>query len=317
MRKKILLTGTCGFVFSNFVRYLSRLNNYSIVSIDRADEKLGLHSIYSNKTHSFYLADVTDRHILENIFELEQPDIVIHGAARTFVDESIDSSDDFYTSNIIGTKNIAELSSKHNVDKFIYISTDEVYGHFESDTSDSWTEQSLLNPRNPYSASKAGAEFAVKAVSNTFGLNYNITRCCNNFGPRQFSRNFIPKVIGCILSDKKIPIYGDGSNVREWIHVNDHCNAIFHIMNNGQPGEIYNIGTNCHISNLELVNIICNKMGRGHNLISFVEDRKGHDFKYAIDSSKLHNLGWEPSLSFNKGIDMVISWYSKNKWFIK
>lgn len=315
---KLLITGSAGFIFSNFVRYvLKNYKEYDVASIDCVDLSIGLHNVYANKGHTFYMANVLDKHILDNIFTIEKPDIVIHGAAKSFVDEAIEKPSDFYLNNIVGTQNMIDASIKHNVQKFILMSTDEVMGHFDSDNGQSWNEEAPLNPRNPYSASKAGAELAVKSSSYTFGLNYNIIRSCNNFGPRQNPRSFIPKIIKCILNNEKIPIYSKGENIREWIYVLDTCSAIIKIIQSGKENEIYNIGTGYEISNLELVNLICNISGRGQNLIEFVTDRKGHDFRYALNSQKLKNLGWAPEWKFRASLEQCYSWFQKNTWFYK
>ena len=265
----------------------------------------------------FYIGDVADAHFINTIFTKEKPDIVIHGAAESFVDHSIEDAIPFIHSNVLGTQVITNACIRHNVERLIYISTDEVYGQLNNESETAWTEQSPLAPRNPYSASKAAGELIVQAAHVTHGLNYNITRCCNNYGPRQSTRNLIPKIIKHILQDKEVPIYGEGKQVREWIHVDDNCSAILTILNKAPPNEVYNISTGYEFSNLEIFHEICNIFEKGHNLLRFVPDRPGHDFRYANNSQKIKDLGWKPSYKFKQGLMNVCSWYEKNAWFIK
>jgi len=232
------------------------------------------------------------------------------------VDDSINSASTFIKSNVLGTQTLIDASVRHGVERFVYISTDEVYGQLKNSDS-AWTEDSLISPRNPYSASKAAGEMLVQAAFETHGLEYNITRSCNNFGPKQSSKNLIPKVISCILNKKPIPIYGQGLQCREWIHVADNCQAILQILKNGQPNQAYNITANYEISNLEMVHTICNLMESGHDLISFVEDRKGHDFRYATDNSRIKSIGWSPKFKFKDGLSQTILWYTNNQWYFK
>jgi dTDP-glucose 4,6-dehydratase len=272
--------------------------------------------VYANRGHKFHIGDVADAHFIDTIFQIERPDIVIHGAAESHVDDSISSANPFIMSNVLGTQVMVDASVKYDVEKFIYVSTDEVYGQLASEGDEPWTESSALAPRNPYSASKAAGELIVEAANATHGLQYNTTRSCNNYGPRQSTKNLIPKIIRNILRKEKIPIYGQGQQLREWIHVADNCRAVLSIMRNAPSNEAYNISAGYETSNLELVNEICNIMGTGHDLISFVEDRKGHDFRYAMENSKLKSLGWEPSFKFKKGLDHCIKWYINNRWFM-
>jgi dTDP-glucose 4,6-dehydratase len=199
----------------------------------------------------------------------------------------------------------------------IYISTDEVYGHLTNEDDEAWSETAVLNPRNPYSASKAAGELLVRAANQSHGLTYNITRSSNNYGPRQTSEKLIPKIIKCITEDKKIPVYGQGLQIRDWTYVSDNCDGILTVLNNGVPNETYNIASNQEVTNIEVVQKICNVMGKGHNLIEFVKDRPGHDFRYSINASKLKTLGWEPKVKFKDGIEQCISWYMANQWFLK
>lgn len=317
-KKKILCTGSCGFIFSNFIRYVLReTSEYAFVSVDKIDQKYSYNNLYANKGHKFYIGDISNEHFMDVLFDIEKPDIVINGAAESFVDESIKNPNSFITSNVLGTQVVVNNCLKYNVDRLVQISTDEIYGQLMSESEPSWTEESPLNPRNAYSASKASAELVVRAAGETHGLKYNITRSCNNFGPRQSVRNFIPKVIKNVLEKKPIPVYGEGAQIREWIHVADNCGAILKILRDAPLNEIYNISSNYEISNIELVNMLCNILGQGHSLIEFVEDRRGHDFRYSVSSDKLKNLGWKPSFKFKNGLETTCNWYIQNGWFLR
>jgi dTDP-glucose 4,6-dehydratase len=316
MNKKVLITGSCGFIFSNFIRRaIYEKQPYSFVSIDRVSSNAN--AVYANKNHVFHLADLRDDHIIDKIFQFEQPDIVIHGAAESFVDYSLSDPNSFVTSNVLGTQVVINSCLKHKVERLIYISTDEVYGQLTSESDPPWTEESDLNPRNPYSASKACGELLVKSAHQSHGLIYNITRSSNNYGPRQTSEKLIPKAIKCILNDQKIPIYGQGLQIRDWTHVYDNCAAILTVLNQGEPNQTYNISANQELPNIEVIQKICNAMGKGHDLISFVSERPGHDFRYSIDSSKIRDLGWKPSYKFKEGIVDTVEWYKINQWLLK
>lgn len=317
-KPKLLITGSCGFIFSNFIRLIYKDNlPYDVVSIDKLTRNEGVNAIYQNRSHDFYLGDVSDAHFINRVFEIEKPDIIVHGAAHSHVDESIQGASEFIKSNVLGTQVLIDSSIKHNVNKFILISTDEVYGHLEDENQLPWNEDASLCPRNPYSASKASAELMVQAAHKTHGLPYIITRSCNNLGPWQSLRNFVPKIISCILNGSEIPVYGKGLQLREWIHVVDNCRALFDIIEKSPLNEIYNISAGYELTNLEMVNNICNLMGKGHELISFVDDRPGHDFRYSINTEKLHNLGWKPIFKFKDSLRHTIKWYTKNQWFIQ
>jgi len=316
MNKKVLITGTTGFIFSNFIRKaIYDKQPYQFVSIDRVNGNANL--MYWNKNHIFHVADIRDQHIIDTIFQFEKPDIVIHGAAESFVDASLVNANEFMTSNVLGTQVIINSCIKHNVEKLIYISTDEVYGHLTNEDAAAWSEDAILNPRNPYSASKAAGELLVRAANQSHGLTYNITRSSNNYGPRQTSEKLIPKIIKCITEDKKIPVYGQGLQIRDWTYVSDNCDGILTVLNKGLPNETYNIASNQEITNIEVVQKICNVMGKGHQLIEFVKDRPGHDFRYSINASKLKTLGWDPKVKFKDGIEQCILWYMANQWFLK
>lgn len=325
IKKKVLITGSLGFIFSNFIRkaiYDSKHNpekaSYIFCSVDKAVLSSSLNNAYFNKSISnHYLADITDQHVMDRIFEIEKPHIVLHGAAESFVDYSLKDPNKFINSNVLGTQVLINSSLKHGVEKFLYVSTDEVYGHLSNENEPGWTEEAPLNPRNPYSASKAAGELLVKAAGQSHGLNYNITRSSNNYGPRQTPEKLIPKVIKCILNKEKIPVYGQGLQIRDWTYVMDNCEGILTVLGEGKPGETYNIAANQEFTNIEVVQSICNCMKQGHDLISYVEDRPGHDFRYSIDTSKLKELGWKPVYKFKDGIEITVDWYLNNKYYIK
>ncbi len=323
--KKVLVTGSCGFIFSNFIRKAIYDQNqkkiqdrqYTFVSVDRVTANT-LNSMYWNKNHDFYPADIRDQHIIDIIFQREQPDIVIHGAAETFVDTSLKDPNSFVTSNVLGTQVIINACLKSKVERLIYISTDEVYGQLTSEADTAWAEDAPLNPRNPYSASKAAGELMVQAANKTHGLIYNITRSSNCYGPRQLPEKLIPKAIKCIINGEKIPLYGQGQQIRDWTYVPDNCTGIMTVLDKGSPNEVYNISANQEFTNIETINLVCNAMGKGHELISFIPDpRGGHDFRYAIDTTKIRELGWKPSYKFKDGIKDTVQWYMDNQWFLK
>lgn len=313
--KKILVTGSCGFIFSNFMRKVLRDKEpYHFVSVDKVIAPYNLHNVSINKDHVFYMGDIADEHFIENIFKIERPDIVIHGAAESFVDDSIRSASPFIHSNVNGTQVIVDMALKYDTKKFIYISTDEVYGQLHA-SDPGWTEDASINPRNPYSATKAAGELIVKAAHSTHGLNYNITRCCNNFGPHQPPRNLVPKIIYKLLKNQPIPIHGNGQQFREWIFVEDHCSAIMNITKNAPNNEIYNIGTGIEYTNLEMVENI-SKLLNISPKIEFIKDRPGHDFRYSVNCNKIHQLGWTPSFSFLQNLNKCVNWYVDNHWYL-
>lgn len=316
-KKKLLVTGSCGFIFGNFLRQaVYEKRPYQLISVDKVNAN-SMNSMYWNKNHTFHIADIRDHHVIDTIFQLEKPEIVVHGAAETFVDYSLTDPNSFVTSNVLGTQNIINACVKHKA-KLVYISTDEIYGQLTSESDQSWTEDDVLNPRNPYSATKAAGELLVKAAHESFGLTYNITRSSNNYGPRQTPEKLIPKIIKCILEDKPIPIYGQGLQIRDWTHVHDNCAGIFTMLQSGKDNETYNISSNQESANIEIVNHICNVIGKGHNLITFIEDpRKSHDFRYSVNTNKIRNLGWKPNFKFKDGITETVQWYLNNKWFLK
>jgi dTDP-glucose 4,6-dehydratase len=311
--KRILITGSAGFIFSNFIRKVFDDHlDYKFSSVDRVIASYNLKNIYRNTGHTFYMGDVADEVFMDNVFALERPNIVIHGAAESFVDDSIRSAKPFVHSNIVGTQVMVDLARKYEVDRFIYISTDEVYGQLQIDDP-SWTENSAPKPRNPYSASKYCGEMLVYAANQTHGLPYNITRCCNNYGPRQPPRNLIPKVITSILDGKPIPIHGQGKQMREWLYVKDNCSAIMKIMEEAPINETYNIGSGTELTNLDVIKRISQILKVENPAIDFIKDRSGHDFRYSVDCSKIKSLGWEPSFDFDRGLFECVNWYLEYK----
>jgi dTDP-glucose 4,6-dehydratase len=316
--KKILVTGTLGFIGANFVRYVnSHYDNYSLIGLDKAVYDYCLLNTCSNSNYKFYLADIANEHIIDRVFAIEKPDFVINFAAESFVCSSIENPNPFIYSNVMGTQTLINASVKWGIEKFVQINTDEVYGHHTSKEGIPWTELTPPSPRNPYAASKFAAESILHAAYQTHKLNYNISRCCNVFGPRQpTNRNLIPKSIKNIFNHESMPIYGDGSNLREYIYVDDKIKAIMTILEKGQNNEIYNIGTGEEFSNKEIVY----KIGEILNIapkIDFVDKRKGDDWRYAVDCSKLMKLGWKPQYNFNNKLEETIKWYIDNKdvWF--
>ena len=313
--KKILITGTGGFIFSNVVLYMLQHTDYKIVGVDKLTYAGSRNNAPEVKRYKLHIGDICDYHFVNKIFELEKPDIVIHGAAESHVDNSILSSHDFVRTNVIGTHSMLEAALKvHTPDKFINISTDEVYGNVEKGYS---KEGDAFDPRSPYSSTKASADLLGQSYYTTHGLPVITTRCSNNFGPRQHIEKFIPKVITNILTKKKIPLYGDGKNIREWIYIKDNFHGLMTIMDKGVPGVAYNIGSGNGITNVDVVEAIFNIMPEGRDLVENVKDRLGHDKRYALDCSKLMALGWEPKYNFDEAIDYTIGWYKKNGWFTR
>lgn len=319
----ILITGGAGFIGSNFIYYiLQKYPDYRVVCLDKityAGNLSTLENAAANTNFRFVKADICDKSSVEMIFEEEHPDIVINFAAESHVDRSIENPDVFLKTNVLGVQVLMDACLKYGVLRFHQVSTDEVYGDLPLDKPDMlFTENSVLNPSSPYSASKAAADLLVLSYFKTFGLNVSISRSSNNFGPYQFPEKLIPLMIINALSDKPLPVYGDGKNVRDWVYVTDHCKAIDIIIHSGKVGEIYNIGANNEISNINLVKLICKELNKPESLISYVEDRKGHDRRYAVDSSKLKNeLGWKAETDFSSCFKDTINWYLNNrKWWM-
>tara|TARA_B100000212_G_scaffold324529_1_gene285456 strand:- start:1998 stop:2936 length:939 start_codon:yes stop_codon:yes gene_type:complete len=304
------ITGGAGFIGSNFTHYLSQRWN-DIIVLDKLTYAGNADNLYPLNI-PIKGVDISYENRLEELFKQYKPKYIFHFAAETHVDNSINNVHPFIDSNIIGTINLLNLSVKYNVEKFHHISTDEVYGALEYNDLP-FTEDTPYNPLNPYSASKASSDHFVMSYHNTYGLPTTITNCSNNYGPRQHIEKLIPKTITNILKNKSIPVYGKGKNVRDWIYVEDHCKAILDIFYGGGIGHKYNIGGECEVENIDLVKKIIMLMNANENLIEYVEDRPGHDLRYAIDNAKMKNtVGFKPEYSLEKGLSKTIEWYEKN-----
>jgi dTDP-glucose 4,6-dehydratase len=322
IRKKVLVTGGAGFIGGNFVQYMvDKYPQYDIYNLDLltyAGDLTKHRAIEKKKNYYFVKADIADREIIIPLFEKEKFDYIIHFAAESHVDRSIKEPEIFVRTNVLGTQVLLDASKQIDVKKFIHVSTDEVYGELDFDPTTFFTEETSLQPNSPYSASKASSDLLVRAYSETFGLNVNITRCSNNYGPYHFPEKLIPLIISRVVNDQKVPIYGDGKNIRDWLHVNDHCAAIDLVLHKGINGEVYNVGGHNERTNLEVVKTIISILGKSEELIEFVSDRLGHDKRYAINPSKLEKLGWKPTYTFETGINQTIQWYLENKeWWEK
>ena len=312
---KILVTGGAGFIGSNFIKYLFQEKSCrKIVNLDKLTYAGNLENLRDVEYHPDYIfikGDIADKPLVDKLFSEHEFQAVINFAAESHVDRSIMDSSPFIKTNITGTQVLLETARKYGVEKFIQVSTDEVYGSLELQEPP-FTEKSPLRPNSPYSASKAGADLLCRAYFKTYGLPVIITRCSNNYGPYQFPEKFVPLCITNIIENKPIPIYGNGLNVRDWIHVKDHCRALFFVLENGKPGEVYNIGAEQEKTNLAVVKAILEAMGKNHKLINYVQDRPGHDQRYALDAAKIRNfLGWSPEIKFDEGLVSLIRWYTK------
>jgi dTDP-glucose 4,6-dehydratase len=319
-KQKIIITGTSGFIMSNFVRkFIYENKPYEFVSIDKISRPSSANEIYANKNHEFIIADITDAHIIDRIFEIQRPEIIIHAAAETAVDYSLNDPNKFIINNVLGTQVLINAAIKWGVKKFIFCSTDEVYGQLEKDTDPLWTEDSKVAPRNPYAASKAAAELVVQAAGTSFGLPYCITRSSNTYGSRQTPEKLIPKTIKSVLDNNKMPIYDQGLQMRDWLYVSDACTAILKVVEEGKDKEIYNITANQEFSNIEVAQRLCNALCKGHELIEFIADPRGkaHDFRYGMSAAKIKSLGWSPQWKFKDGILQTVDWYIKNKFFLR
>ena len=314
--KKILVTGGAGFIGSNFINYiLKSRDDYFIVNLDKltyAGNLENLKEVESKKNYTFIKGDIVNAELVNYIFEKFEIKYVINFAAESHVDRSISGSEIFFRTNVIGTNVLLEASRRFNIEKFLQISTDEVYGSLGP--TGLFTEKTPISPNSPYSASKAAADIMVQAFNHTYGLPTLITRCSNNYGPLQFPEKLIPLMIINALQNKKLPVYGDGMNVRDWIYVIDHNKAVELVFEKGRLGEVYNIGASNEMPNLEIIKLILQNLKKGEELIEYVRDRLGHDRRYAIDSTKIQSdLGWKPEFSFENAIQHTIEWYLKNK----
>ena len=313
----ILITGGAGFIGSNFIHYIIKhYPDYRIINFDAltyAGNLANLDSIKESDKYRFIHTRIESTESLNIELENETVDYIINFAAESHVDRSIISSHEFVMTNIVGTQVLLDYAKKVNVKKFVHISTDEVYGALTT-TEPAFVESLPLLPNSPYAASKAGADLLVRSYFETHSLPVSITRCSNNYGPYQFPEKLIPLMIDHALNDKKLPVYGEGLNIRDWIYVEDHCRGIDAVLHKGQDGEIYNFGGYAELTNIDLVKKILEKLNKPESLITFVTDRLGHDFRYAMNCEKaLDTLGWSPKVSFEEGLDKTISWYLTNK----
>lgn len=309
---RLLITGGAGFIGSNFVRYIvKKYPEYEIVVLDKLTYAGRLENLKNVMDKiEFVRGDIREIKDVEGV--IKGCDVIVNFAAETHVDRSILSAGDFILTDVYGTYNLLEAARKFDVEKFIQISTDEVYGQI---LKGCFKEDAKLNPRNPYAASKAGADLLVKAYFETYGLPTIITRSTNNYGPFQHPEKFIAKTIIYALLDRHIPVYGKGENIRNWIFVEDNCRAIDIILNKGKKGEIYNIASNEELRNIDVVKIILKIMNKPERLIEFVKDRPSHDLRYSLDIKKIKKLGWKPKTTFEEGIKRTIEWYRKNRWW--
>ena len=326
--KNYLITGGLGFIGSNFIRYLIKNHpNSQVINLDKmtyAGNPDNLLDIGANEKYSFFKGDICDAKIVKSL--INKSDIIVHFAAESHVDRSIDNANAFIKTNIHGTFNLLQCALDSDIECFLMVSTDEVYGSLDDEDAP-FTELRKYEPNNPYSASKASADHLVRAYNKTYALPVITTNCSNNYGPYQFPEKLIPLVIHNAISNKDIPIYGDGLNIRDWLFVEDHCSAIDAAIQKGRIGQVYNVGGKCEKTNLEVVNIICEildeEVPREDNKsykrqITFVKDRKGHDRRYAIDSSKIEQeLGWEPKETFESGLRKTVKWYLSNNVWVK
>ncbi len=311
---KILITGGAGFIGSNFVRYmLDKYGDYQIVNLDSltyCGNLENLSGMEDNPNYTFCRGDITDKDLVFKI--TSDVDYIVNFAAESHVDRSIEDPEIFIKSNVLGTQVLLDAAREYNIKKYVQVSTDEVYGSLGK--TGYFREDTPLAPNSPYSASKASADLMVRAYNKTFDLPVNITRCSNNYGPYQFPEKLIPLMISNALENKPLPVYGDGLNIRDWLHVYDHCSAVDLVFHKGKTGEIYNIGGNNEKKNIEIVKLILQNLNKSESLIKFVKDRLGHDKRYAIDSSKIQDeLGWTPKYTFETGITETIKWYLDHK----
>ena len=312
---KILVTGGAGFIGSNFVRMMLAETDHQLVNLDLltyAGNLENLSDCEANERYSFVRGDIADPEAMAQVFGEHKPDVVVHFAAESHVDRSVLDATAFVQTNVIGTQVLLDQSRHNGVQRFVHVSTDEVYGSLGA-----WgyfTEETPLQSNSPYSSSKAGSDLLVRAAVHTHDMDCVITRCSNNYGPYQFPEKLIPLMIANAHEDKSLPIYGDGKNVRDWIHVLDHCRGIRRAMEDGQKGEVYNFGGDAERENLFVVHEILRLVGKGDDLITYVKDRPGHDLRYAMDSSKARAvLGWTPEYTFESGLEQTVAWYQQNQ----
>jgi len=314
---RMLVTGGAGFIGSNFIRFLlnDRSDTEIVVNLDKltyAGNLENLKDIAGNPAYRFIRGDICDGELVSRILDEFNIDTVVHFAAESHVDRSISEGLSFVTTNVTGTCSLLEAARKAGISRFIHVSTDEVYGSIRKG---SFSETDPLNPSSPYSASKAGSDLLALSYFTTHHVPVIVTRCTNNFGPFQYPEKLIPLFTTNLIEGKKVPVYGSGMNVRDWIYVLDHCRAIACILKKGTPGEIYNIGGGTELTNLEITRKILEQLGKDETSIQFVGDRKGHDFRYSLSSDKLHSLGWQPRFTFDEALEHTIRWYKEQEWW--
>jgi dTDP-glucose 4,6-dehydratase len=314
---KLLITGGAGFIGSNFIRYiLKKYPDYEILNFDKltyAGNLDNLKDLEADSRYEFVKGDIADEKAVDAVFERFKPDYVLNYAAETHVDRSITGPKDFIMTDVLGTYSLLEAVKKHGVKKYVQVSTDEVYGSIEEGQ---FTEKTRFAPNSPYSAAKAGGDHLCRAYFVTYGLPVIVTHSCNVFGPYQYPEKVIPLFVTNLLRGKKVPLYGDGKNVREWLYTEDHCGAVDVILHKGEAGEVYNIGSGLEMENIELTDMILKELKCGEEMIEYVEDRLGHDRRYSIDFSKLRGeLGWEPEYDFEKALKETVKWYKENEWW--
>lgn len=315
--ENLLVTGGAGFIGGNFVQYMAaKYPQYHIYNLDLltyAGDLTKHQEIENDANYSFVQIDIADRQAVNELFEQVDFSYIVHFAAESHVDRSITDPEVFVRTNVLGTQVLLDAAKRSTIKKFVHVSTDEVYGELDFDPATFFTEETPLQPNSPYSASKASSDLLVKAYYETYGLPVNITRCSNNYGPYHFPEKLIPLTISRVLNGRKVPVYGDGKNIRDWLHVQDHCSAIDLVMHKGELGEVFNIGGHNERTNLEVVQTIIQALGKSEELIDFVEDRLGHDKRYAIDPTKIERLGWRPVYDFESGIAQTVDWFLENK----
>lgn len=320
----LLVTGGCGFIGSNYIHYIfNTFSDINVINMDKltyAGNLLNLQSIekeHGGKRYFFEHADIADANAVAGIFEKYDIDAVVNFAAESHVDRSINDPSPFITTNVMGTQVLLTAARKANIERFVHVSTDEVYGDLSLDDP-AFTEETSLHPSSPYSASKASADMLAYAFYRTYGYNVSITRCSNNYGPYQFPEKLIPLMFSLASTDKPLPVYGTGMNIRDWIHVSDHCRGVHLTLMKGEAGKAYNFGGNAERTNLEVIRTILNDLGKSEDLITFVKDRPGHDRRYAMDYTLAQKeLGYEPEYSFERGIKETLDWYRNNSTWLQ
>jgi dTDP-glucose 4,6-dehydratase len=309
-----MVTGGSGFIGSNFIHHvLEKYTDYEILNLDKltyAGNPDNLKDVEKNPNYKFIKGDICDYDIVNKA--MSSVNQVVHFAAESHVDRSIEDGDIFVKTNVLGTHTLLQCALENKIDKFVHVSTDEVYGSIKEG---SFTETDILTPSSPYSSSKAGSDLLALSYYTTYDLPVMVTRCTNNFGPYQFPEKLIPLFITNLMENKKVPVYGAGMNIRDWIYVMDHCKAIDFVLHKGIPGEIYNIGSGNGKSNIEITHKLLNLLDKDESMIEHVSDRLGHDFRYSLNSSKLMEMGWKPENSFEDSLEMTVEWYRENKWW--